>query len=79
MLFESFPLPANDRFRLNEYQRVLPICPNSGKDVPQHPIHGPDLRALYRPLEHAKLMTKCKIFNLQRRSRLYDRAGNGEA
>ena len=54
-------MPADDRVRLHEDQRVLPVLERASHQDPEHPIAVVDLRSRHRSLQHGELMSQCEV------------------
>jgi hypothetical protein len=71
---EPFPLPTNDRFRLDKVQAFLPAAPELREPDPQNPISVSyfrfDLFLPDGPPVEAELMTQCD--NLEKQPSLHN-------
>jgi len=63
--FETLPEPADDGFRLNQDQRVLPPIPALHEPHPEEPIGRRERRLLYPAPQDRDLLAKCEILQGQ--------------
>ena len=54
----SSPMPTDDRFRLDNEERILPARPGRPQDCPEEPIQKAQSRPRPFPLQNGHLLTK---------------------
>src|SRR5215472_3311084 len=53
---KTFPVPADDRLRLDHDQRRTPAPRSGGQTCPEEPIRSGQLRSLHRPFQNVELV-----------------------
>ena len=71
-------MPTHDRFRLDDYQRILPARPNRPQDGPEQAIHRAQGRPGPFPLQHGHLLAKREDFDSDISTALEKDAGSGD-
>jgi hypothetical protein len=65
-------VPSDDRFGLNDGQRLPPANPEPGQQHPKEAISLPEARFLGSSLEDIELVAKCEILDGESALRLED-------
>jgi hypothetical protein len=73
----SGALQTDDRFRLDNYQRILPARPSHPQDRPEEPIQRAQRRPGLFPLQDSHLLAKREDFDSDVSAALEKDAGGG--
>ena len=58
---KTTPVPADDGFRRDQDEGLLPSRPDPPNNHPEEPIEKPETRARMSTLQHDELLTQCEI------------------
>jgi hypothetical protein len=70
-------MPIDDRFGLDDYQRILPARPGGPQDRPEQPIQRAQRRPGPSPLQDGHLLAKSEDFDNSVSAALQEDAGGG--